>query len=43
MPHELEAGVAMKMFDIAFGTGEQIINAQYLVTLRQQAVYQVRP
>jgi hypothetical protein len=40
--HELEARLSMKMLDIALGAREEVVDTQHLVSLRQQAINQVR-
>src|SRR5438046_572715 len=40
---ELKAGVSMEMLQVTLGAGEKIINAEYFVSLLQQAIDQVGP
>ena len=41
--HELEPWVAVQVVDVALRAGEQVVEADHLVPLIQQAVDQVRP
>src|SRR5690606_2399767 len=40
--HELEPGVPGEVLDVPFGPGEQVVDAEHLVSVGQQAVDQVR-
>ncbi len=42
MAQELEARMVVQVIDVALGAGEEIVDAQHLVALRQQPVDQVR-
>jgi hypothetical protein len=35
MSHQLERSISQEMFDIAAGTGEEIINAKHLIAVAQ--------
>jgi hypothetical protein len=41
MPNELETRIVEQVVDVMLGTGEQVIEAQYLMPLRQKSVTQV--
>ena len=41
MPHELEAWVTVQMFDVALGSGEEVIHAKNFMSIRQQPVDQM--
>jgi hypothetical protein len=43
MPHQFKIGISHQMADIFFATGKEIIDAQYLVPLPQQALAKMRP
>jgi hypothetical protein len=40
--HEFEARIRMKMFDVALGSGEEVIHAKNFMSIRQQPVDQMR-
>ena len=42
MPHELEARVVVQVIDVALGAGEEVVDAEHLVALLEQAVAEVR-
>jgi hypothetical protein len=39
--HEFEARIRMKMFDVALGPGEKVIDAKDFMSIRQQPVDQM--
>jgi hypothetical protein len=43
MADELEAGMSMEMLQVTLGAGEKIVDAEYIVSLLQQAIDQVGP
>ncbi len=42
MAQKFEARMIVQVINIALGAGEQVIGAQHLVPLLQQAIYKVR-
>ena len=42
MAHELEARVVVQVIDVALGTGEEVVEADNLMPLLQQAVAEMR-
>ena len=40
--HELEPRMSEQLFDICFGPGEQVVDTQDIVTLRDEPIDQVR-
>ena len=43
MADELKARVSMEMLQVTLGAGEKIVDAEYLMSLLQQAIDQVGP
>ena len=41
MPHELEPGVVEQVGDVVLGAGEEVVDTQHVMALREQAVAQV--
>jgi hypothetical protein len=42
MPHQLEAGIADEMLDVGLPPGEEVIEADDVVTLADEAIAKVR-